>query len=321
MLACRPGRRLTSLYLLTQGVLGAVWWVALVLVPAARARFQPEGYTPDFILTFAVPDVLLFVIGSSVAAALVRRGGVTGLAALWCVTGATSYAALHCLGIALDTGGFAHAAAMMGAAAVCVVLFALTLGSEPGVLPTFPFRESRRPQGIVVRLVLQIVVFWLVLLLLIPLGLDWVEASLGLPSLGRGEGWDRGRTISGWVLFLVASVLNLWVATVMLRRGRGTPLPSECASRLVTSGPYAFVRNPMAVAALGQGLAVAMILGSWLTAGYMAIGTIYWHLAVRPAEELDLQARFGAAYEMYRARVRCWVPRFGGSARAADRVG
>jgi protein-S-isoprenylcysteine O-methyltransferase Ste14 len=100
----------------------------------------------------------------------------------------------------------------------------------------------------------------------------------------------------------------------MSRIGKGTPLPLDHATELVVLGPYAYVRNPMAVSGIGQGLAVALFLGSPLVAIYALIGSAIWQFVFRPLEEDDLAARFGGLYENYRAAVKCWVPttrRFG----------
>ena len=59
------------------------------------------------------------------------------------------------------------------------------------------------------------------------------------------------------VLFVVFSSIGVWSAVVMSRIGKGTPLPLDHASDLVVVGPYKYVRNPMAVSGIGQGLAVA----------------------------------------------------------------
>jgi protein-S-isoprenylcysteine O-methyltransferase Ste14 len=99
----------------------------------------------------------------------------------------------------------------------------------------------------------------------------------------------------------------------MVTHGRGTPLPSVTARRLVTSGPYSFVRNPMAVAGILQGLAVGLILGSWLVVAYALTGSIVWNTLARPYEEADLRERFGEEFEAYRRRVRCWIPGIGRS--------
>jgi protein-S-isoprenylcysteine O-methyltransferase Ste14 len=92
-------------------------------------------------------------------------------------------------------------------------------------------------------------------------------------------------------------------------RGRGTPLPFASPNRLVISGPYAYVRNPMVIAGLGQGLAVALWLGSWTVVAYVLLGGMIWNFFVRPAEERDLRNTFGNEFETYCRDVSCWRPR------------
>ena len=65
----------------------------------------------------------------------------------------------------------------------------------------------------------------------------------------------------------------------------------------------------MAVAGIGQGLAVGLMLGSWLVALYAFLGSLAWNWAIRPHEEADLASRFGAEFEAYQARVSCWWPK------------
>jgi protein-S-isoprenylcysteine O-methyltransferase Ste14 len=110
-------------------------------------------------------------------------------------------------------------------------------------------------------------------------------------------------------LFIAFSTLNLASGTMLAVRGEGTPLPLECPRRLVIAGPYRFIRNPMALAGLGQGAAVGLGLGSWSVLAYVAIGGVVWHTVLRPAEERDLVARFGEAYLTYQRAVPLWWPR------------
>lgn len=102
-----------------------------------------------------------------------------------------------------------------------------------------------------------------------------------------------------------------------MRDGAGTPLPLDQTKQLVLSGPYRFVRNPMAVAGVGQGLAIACLFQSLPLAVYALLGAVVWHWVVRPFEEEDLAARFGRSYQDYRARVRCWIPRLANRNRSA----
>jgi protein-S-isoprenylcysteine O-methyltransferase Ste14 len=97
----------------------------------------------------------------------------------------------------------------------------------------------------------------------------------------------------------------------MSSKGRGTPLPSAMPNHLVIAGPYRWVRNPMAVAGIAQGIGVGLILGSWLVVAYAMIGSLVWNYAVRPLEEADLENRFGPEFRRYRSSVSCWLPRVG----------
>jgi len=153
------------------------------------------------------------------------------------------------------------------------------------------------------------VVFWSVFFLLLPAGVIALEHALGL------DWWQFGGSISTWVgglVFVAGGALGLTSSFVMAVRGRGTPLPSDCARQLVVVGPYRFIRNPMAVAGLTQGMAVGVVLGSPAVIAYALVGGPVWHLFVRPWEEADLERRFGEPYRRYRAAVRCWLPCFVG---------
>jgi protein-S-isoprenylcysteine O-methyltransferase Ste14 len=90
--------------------------------------------------------------------------------------------------------------------------------------------------------------------------------------------------------------------------GEGTPLPAATARKLVVTGPYRFVRNPMAVAGAFQTIGVGLWRGSWMVIAAAIAGALAWSAFIRPSEEADLAARFGASYENYREAVRCWVP-------------
>ena len=94
----------------------------------------------------------------------------------------------------------------------------------------------------------------------------------------------------------------------MVRDGAGTPLPLDQTNNLVVTGPYQYVRNPMAIAGVGQGLAIAIVFQSVPILIYSLLGALVWHLVVRPIEERDMAQRFGESYLRYRQRVSCWIP-------------
>ncbi|MBW3629294.1 MAG: hypothetical protein KY464_08355, partial [Gemmatimonadetes bacterium] len=155
----------------------------------------------------------------------------------------------------------------------------------------------------VARTLAQCAVVWGVTLVLLPALLLIVDRHFHLPRLA-----SPGQLGIAAALFVAFSALNLWTGLTLATRGEGTPLPLEAPRHLVISGPYAWVRNPMAVAGLGQGMAVALAFGSWLLMAYVVAGGLLWNFGLRPPEERDLLARFGAEYEQYRRTIRCWIP-------------
>lgn len=160
-----------------------------------------------------------------------------------------------------------------------------------------------RAHGHLARTLRQLAAFWIAFLVVGPLAIAALERRwrLDVPV-------PLALRIAGGLVFLAASVLGVASAFTMARLGEGTPLPAAMARRLVIAGPYRFVRNPMAVAGIGQGVGVGLMLGSPLVVLYALVGSAVWNWAIRPHEEADLAARFGAEFEAYRARVRCWWP-------------
>ncbi len=151
--------------------------------------------------------------------------------------------------------------------------------------------------------VLQSVVVWGLSLWLGPMLILAMERSASVPGFSF-----NGQAPLAATLFIAASALNAMAGGFLAVRGRGTPLPLACPRELVISGPYRYVRNPMAIAGIAQGIAVALWLGSWSVLLYAACGALLWHFAIRPAEERDLLARFGSCYDAYRRAVRVWWP-------------
>jgi protein-S-isoprenylcysteine O-methyltransferase Ste14 len=91
--------------------------------------------------------------------------------------------------------------------------------------------------------------------------------------------------------------------------GRGTPAPPLAPDRLVVSGLYRFVRNPMYLAVLLLVLGQALLFGSGALVLYAAGLLAAFHAFVRLYEEPSLARRHPADYARYRAAVRRWLPR------------
>lgn len=296
------GHRLAAAYFVLQGLAVAAWWVLLFLHPPVRAWFLPYGSPERDLLAFWLPDLALVAVGSLLAGLFRFLGNPWGPPLCWLVAGGVDYATAYCLAWSLASGEAWLGFALMAPAALVSTAFALE--SVARGLPLFRKARSAGAVWNVIKTLLQIVVFWSFFLGLVPWLIVRLEARLGVPGFGF-----PGQAALGWVLFLLCSALGIASGLVMALAGQGTPLPMDSPRRLVLRGPYAYVRNPMAMAGLGQGFSVAVVLGSWSVLAYALLGTYLWNCVVRPVEEDDLERHFGAEFVRYRQEVRCWLPR------------
>jgi hypothetical protein len=104
-------------------------------------------------------------------------------------------------------------------------------------------------------------------------------------------------------------VIGVSAAQEFVERGLGTPIPFDPPRRLVTTGIYAYVRNPMQVSAialltlLGVFVENLWIAAAGLMAHVYSLGLAGWD------EDDDLSDRFGDQWRDYKTNVRRWVPR------------
>ena len=299
------------MYFALQALAGAAWWLGTAMIPGV-ATATLGSINP---LLIAFVDIPLFVIGSALAALNFR----------WAVWIVTAWTVLVALGMVI----YATATTEAGLGAVLMILAALgsllagvlmivgRIPSEKLLIGPFAFHSShtRVRSRVLVHTTIQIVVFWGVFLIIIPVIINAFEDRWNLaykfPIL---------LVVVGFALLALSSVIGVWSARAIANFGSGTPLPSQMAHHLVARGPYAFVRNPMAIAGIVQGMAMGLLIGSWLVVVYALIGSLLWNWLIRPHEETDLIERFGDEYRDYAKRVRCWWPTFSTAETAPDLV-
>ena len=313
--ANKPKKRLRifhgRMYFALQALAGAAWWLGTAMIPGV-ASATLGGINP---LLIAFVDIPLFVIASALAALNFR----------WAVWIATAWTVIVALGMVI----YATATTEAGLGAVLMILAALgsllagvlmifgRIPSEKLLIGPFAFHSShtRVRSRVLVHTTIQIVVFWGVFLVIIPVIINAFEDRWNLaykfPIL---------IVVVGFALLAFSSVIGVWSARAIANFGSGTPLPSQMAHHLVARGPYAFVRNPMAIAGVVQGMAMGLLIGSWLVVVYALIGSLLWNWLIRPHEETDLIERFGDEYRDYAKRVRCWWPTFSTADSSPDLV-
>jgi len=147
---------------------------------------------------------------------------------------------------------------------------------------------------------------------LLPFAL--VPALFVTPPLDvAGTPWDVALDVIGAACMATGLALRLWAAT---HRDDRPLVPARPPTRLVTSGPYALMRHPLALANLLTGVGVALIAESALALVALPAGLIAMYRVTTPLEDAWLTERFGATYIDYCARVPA-VPRLGLESMAA----
>jgi len=201
--------------------------------------------------------------------------------------------------------------ALMPAATPVVVLGPAWLAGEaiglaaalvPGQLLA---RWTMRGEHLAARASLQMAAFAGLMFLVFP----------AIAIEGSGTTWLNPASRSPWQIGLLAQMLAmpalLGVTAVQefVTRGGGTPVPFDPPRRLVTTGVYAYVANPMQLSGVLLLVLVGLVLHNiWVSAsGVMAhiysMGLAGWD------EGEDLRRRFGDGWTTYRRAVRRWVPR------------
>ena len=97
------------------------------------------------------------------------------------------------------------------------------------------------------------------------------------------------------------------VGRYRIRHGGGGPGMDTPPERLVTTGPFAWCRNPMYLGHIIFLVGLTLSLRSELAAVITAASAVWFHFRVR-RDEKRLRERFGGRYEGYTARVKRWIP-------------
>jgi protein-S-isoprenylcysteine O-methyltransferase Ste14 len=161
----------------------------------------------------------------------------------------------------------------------------------------------------------------------VPLGRKRARAALGsalflaaAPGVAAGlvpyllTGWNADHAplvtrIAGAALIAAGAAVILEAFARFALHGLGTPAPIAPTERLVVTGLYRYVRNPMYLAVASTILGQWLLLGRPVLLAYAIVFGATVFAFVRGYEEPTLRARYGEEYERYRAAVPGWWPR------------
>src|ERR1041384_7209947 len=121
-------------------------------------------------------------------------------------------------------------------------------------------------------------------------------------------GLDLTRILGGILIIVgVPGLIDSFARFAL--QGLGTPAPIAPPQKLVVTGLYRYVRNPMYVAVVGVILGQGILFGDWRLLIYAGLMWLAFHAFVLAYEEPVLAESFGAQYEDFRANVPRWIPR------------
>jgi protein-S-isoprenylcysteine O-methyltransferase Ste14 len=135
-------------------------------------------------------------------------------------------------------------------------------------------------------------------------------------ALRPGRAWQSLLQMAPWqrplwlqIVFLCA-IPGLSAVMEFAQRGGGTPIPYDPPRRLVVSGIYRYVANPMQLScAVVMLLWAAILRNAWLL--IPALVSIVYSAGIADWDEAaDLAERFGQPWRAYRGQVRNWLPRW-----------
>ncbi len=129
-----------------------------------------------------------------------------------------------------------------------------------------------------------------------------LDSVLGLASLPEIARWI------GTVPLLVGAFGIVWCFSLFVRIGKGTPNPWVPPQVLVTTGPFAWTRNPIILSHALACLGVALVIASPSAVIIVLLLGIPVQFVVR-REERSLERRHGDPYRSYRDAVPRWIPR------------
>lgn len=274
---------------LFQATLISFWWIGLLVSSPFYEAFQFPGIGNLAFNSFLIPDLVIIVF-LSILRAYTKNSSLDLI-----ILGGFGYASLYCINASILTHG--------GILSTTIMLFGLFYNIFL-IYEKKVFRNSSSNSFVVnaVKTLVQIICVWGLTLGIVPVLI--IKSFTDYPiALGEYYG-------VGVVLIDLFSLFGLGSAFVMVKVGQGTPLPMDQTQKLVTKGAYKYVRNPMAIAGIGQGIGVSILFSSIHVFIYVLLGAIVWHVAVRPIEEKDMVSRFGKEYEVYRENVKCWIPTY-----------
>jgi len=109
----------------------------------------------------------------------------------------------------------------------------------------------------------------------------------------------------GWAL-LILSLIMVWFAQSNMRESWRIGIDEENKTELITSGFFAFSRNPIFLGIMIANIGLFLVLPNAFTLLIIALSTTSINTQIRLEEEF-LKEEHGEQYKAYRSKVNRWI--------------
>ena len=151
------------------------------------------------------------------------------------------------------------------------------------------------------------IIIWFGLSALFVFASLWVDELLPVQILFPA----RTNIFLSLPLLIIGATLALWTVYTFVK-ARGTPVPLNPPKKLVITGLYSWIRNPMLLGWIIMLFGVGILLNSFsliviFTPLFICLNVTY----IKTIEEKEMEKKFGKQYLRYKESVPMFIPRFG----------
>ena len=106
---------------------------------------------------------------------------------------------------------------------------------------------------------------------------------------------------------IIVSIVSLGLMFKLFKRYDTEIGPWKTTSKIITTGPYKYSRNPVYIFACGVPIGLGIVFNTyWALFAFIPALIIVYYTAVKK-EEKYLETKFGQEYLDYKAKVRRWL--------------
>jgi protein-S-isoprenylcysteine O-methyltransferase Ste14 len=120
--------------------------------------------------------------------------------------------------------------------------------------------------------------------------------------------WGDMQSLLGASIFGIGLGAYIFCSAWLIFYGRGPHVEFDPPKVFVATGPYRWVRNPVAISLIITGSGQTIYFSSLALAMLVGLGIVFAHYQATRIEEPRLRLRFGKVYEDYCTKVPRWLP-------------